>query len=175
MTHFKNHAGELLALVRFMNPELVAGVDMNEVSTSIASAGASLSSDSSCSRTEAEHSVLTPLVKLVMLRRTMDSVDLKLPGISHVVLRCSMTDLQKRWYKTVLTNNRDALVETTSTWPLWSTVTQLRKACDHPYMFVGAEPEPFEEGAHLWENSGKLSALHRCVCGPRCQTWGNST
>jgi len=28
-------------------------------------------------------------------------------------------------------------------------VIQLRKACSHPYLFPGIEPEPFEEGEHL--------------------------
>lgn len=26
---------------------------------------------------------------------------------------------------------------------------QLRKACSHPYLFPGIEPEPYEEGEHL--------------------------
>lgn len=28
-------------------------------------------------------------------------------------------------------------------------VMQLRKACSHPYLFPGIEPEPYEEGEHL--------------------------
>jgi hypothetical protein len=28
-------------------------------------------------------------------------------------------------------------------------VIQLRKACSHPYLFNGIEPEPYEEGEHL--------------------------
>ena len=28
-------------------------------------------------------------------------------------------------------------------------VIQLRKACSHPYLFPGIEPEPYEEGEHL--------------------------
>jgi hypothetical protein len=28
-------------------------------------------------------------------------------------------------------------------------VVQLRKACSHPYLFSGIEPEPYEEGEHL--------------------------
>ena len=28
-------------------------------------------------------------------------------------------------------------------------VVQLRKACSHPYLFDGVEPEPFEEGEYL--------------------------
>ncbi|RHY66519.1 hypothetical protein DYB38_010259, partial [Aphanomyces astaci] len=39
-------------------------------------------------------------------------------------------------------------------------LAQLRKACNHPYLFPNAEPEPFQEGAHLYMNSGKLFVLH---------------
>jgi SWI/SNF-related matrix-associated actin-dependent regulator of chromatin subfamily A member 5 len=31
-----------------------------------------------------------------------------------------------------------------------------RQVCNHPYLFPGAEPEPFREGDHIWENSGKV-------------------
>lgn len=30
-------------------------------------------------------------------------------------------------------------------------VIQLRKACSHPYLFDGVEPEPFQEGEHIVE------------------------
>ena len=36
-------------------------------------------------------------------------------------------------------------------------LTQLRKCVNHPYLFDGIEPEPFELGEHLVEASGKLS------------------
>ena len=32
---------------------------------------------------------------------------------------------------------------------------QLRKCVNHPYLFDGVEPEPFEAGDHLIEASGK--------------------
>ena len=39
---------------------------------------------------------------------------------------------------------------------LLNIVMQLRKCCNHPYLFQGAEPgPPFTTGDHLVENSGK--------------------
>ncbi|KAJ0970543.1 hypothetical protein J5N97_018502 [Dioscorea zingiberensis] len=32
---------------------------------------------------------------------------------------------------------------------VYGMVVQLRKACSHPYLFIGIEPEPYEEGEHL--------------------------
>jgi len=37
---------------------------------------------------------------------------------------------------------------------LLNIVMQLRKCCNHPYLFVGAEPPPYETGEHLVTNSG---------------------
>ncbi|OMO69549.1 hypothetical protein CCACVL1_19432, partial [Corchorus capsularis] len=42
-------------------------------------------------------------------------------------------------------------------------VIQLRKACSHPYLFPGIEPEPFEEGEHLVQASGKLMVLDQLL------------
>ncbi|KAK1286148.1 putative chromatin-remodeling complex ATPase chain [Acorus calamus] len=42
-------------------------------------------------------------------------------------------------------------------------VIQLRKACSHPYLFNGIEPEPYEEGEHLVQASGKLVVLDQLL------------
>ena len=42
---------------------------------------------------------------------------------------------------------------------LLNIVMQLRKCCNHPYLFQGAEPgPPFTTGDHLVENSGQQPA-----------------
>ena len=41
---------------------------------------------------------------------------------------------------------------------------QLRKVCNHPYLFTGAEPgPPFTDGPHLWENAGKMQLVHKLL------------
>jgi len=43
---------------------------------------------------------------------------------------------------------------------LLNIVMQLRKCCNHPYLFQGAEPgPPFTTGEHLVENSGAAHKL----------------
>ena len=40
---------------------------------------------------------------------------------------------------------------------------QLRKCCNHPYLFQGAEPgPPYTTGDHLVENAGKHALLPAC-------------
>ena len=40
---------------------------------------------------------------------------------------------------------------------------QLRKVCNHPYLFPNIEPEGIPEGEHLIEASGKLIILDRLL------------
>lgn len=47
---------------------------------------------------------------------------------------------------------------------LLNIVMQLRKACNHPYLFEGQEPgPPFVEGEHLVLNSGKMRVLDQLL------------
>lgn len=46
---------------------------------------------------------------------------------------------------------------------LLNLLQQLRKCVDHPYLFDGVEPEPFELGEHLVEASAKLVTLDRIL------------
>ena len=47
---------------------------------------------------------------------------------------------------------------------LLNIVMQLRKCCNHPYLFQGAEPgPPYTTGEHLIENSGAHHWLQHCL------------
>jgi len=47
---------------------------------------------------------------------------------------------------------------------LLNILMQLRKVCNHPYLFQGAEPgPPYIDGPHLWENCGKLYLLDKLL------------
>ncbi len=49
---------------------------------------------------------------------------------------------------------------------------QLRKCCNHPYLFQGAEPgPPYLTGDHLVENSGKMVLLDKLL--PKLQQRGS--
>ncbi|RVW15192.1 putative helicase CHR10 [Vitis vinifera] len=56
-----------------------------------------------------------------------------------------------------------SLAEFSSITTLILQVIQLRKACSHPYLFPGIEPEPYEEGEHLVQASGKLIILDQLL------------
>ncbi|XP_069053587.1 chromodomain-helicase-DNA-binding protein 1-like isoform X2 [Lepisosteus oculatus] len=102
------------------------------------------------------HSVLQPF----LLRRVKAEVAAELPKKTEVVVYHGMSALQKKYYKAILTRDLDAFENKQgSKTRLLNILMQLRKCVNHPYLFDGVEPEPFEMGDHLIEASGKLHLL----------------
>uniref|UniRef100_A0AAQ5YQN1 Chromodomain-helicase-DNA-binding protein 1-like n=1 Tax=Amphiprion ocellaris TaxID=80972 RepID=A0AAQ5YQN1_AMPOC len=101
-------------------------------------------------------SVLEPF----LLRRVKSEVAVDLPKKTELVVYHGMSALQKKYYKAVLTKDLEAFGnEQGSKTRLLNILMNLRKCVDHPYLFDGVEPEPFEMGEHLVEASGKLFLL----------------
>lgn len=110
--------------------------------------------------------LLRSVLNVFMLRRTkaalVQNKSLILPSLSEVTIMARLVPLQKNIYVSVLKKELPKLVsnfEAVSQQSLQNIVVQLRKACSHPYLFDGVESEPFQEGEHLIEASGKLMIL----------------
>ena len=108
------------------------------------------------------HTVLRPF----MLRRVKADVACDLPPKKETKLFIGLTSMQQEWYTKVL--KKDAHELNALGGPdrvrLLNILMQLRKVCNHPYLFEGAEPgPPYMDGPHLWENSGKMSLLHKLL------------
>ncbi|XP_059121917.1 chromodomain-helicase-DNA-binding protein 1-like isoform X1 [Peromyscus eremicus] len=109
-------------------------------------------------------SELHRLLQPFLLRRVKAQVATELPKKTEVVIYHGMSALQKKYYKAILMKDLDAFEnETAKRVTLQNILTQLRKCVDHPYLFDGVEPEPFEVGEHLIEASGKLHLLDRLL------------
>lgn len=51
----------------------------------------------------------------------------------------------------------------------------LRKCCNHPYLFDGAEPgPPYTTDQHLVDNSGKMVLLDKLLVKLKAQGWEKS-
>ncbi|KAF2318931.1 hypothetical protein GH714_011848 [Hevea brasiliensis] len=98
-----------------------------------------------------------------MLRRTKSKLiecgNLVLPPLTEITVMAPLVSLQK---SLLISPINSASCQ----------VIQLRKACSHPYLFPGIEPEPFEEGEHLvqvsllsvvYVASGKLLILDQLL------------
>jgi len=108
------------------------------------------------------HTVLRPF----MLRRVKKDVATSLPPKKETKLFIGLTEMQQQWYVKML--QKDASELNRLGGPdrnrLLNVLMQLRKVCNHPYLFDGAEEgPPYTDGPHLWENSGKMQLLHKLL------------
>lgn len=116
------------------------------------------------------HTILRPF----LLRRLKADVEVQLPPKIETKLYVGLSEMQREWYMRVL--HRDAAhlnaIGGSDRVRLLNILMQLRKVCNHPYLFEGAEPgPPYLEGPHLWENCGKLTLLHRLL--PKLKAQGS--
>jgi SNF2 family DNA or RNA helicase len=155
-TPYQNTVLELFSLLHFVAPHIFHDVQLFKQRYGI------LSSLTDTRAPPALIAELQSLLRPFLLRRLKADVHLTLPKKTEVVLFADLTPLQTKFYKWILTKNIEALGSGNARGML-NTVMQLRKCCNHPYMFQGAEPEPFAEGDHIFENSGKFMLLHRLL------------
>ena len=84
-----------------------------------------------------------------------------------------LTDMQVDYYSKILKKESVELnaIGGPAKTALQNVLMQLRKVCNHPYLFTGAEPgPPYSDGPHLWENTGKMQLLHKLL--PRLKVRG---
>ncbi|KAH3675113.1 hypothetical protein WICMUC_002769 [Wickerhamomyces mucosus] len=106
------------------------------------------------------HKVLKPF----LLRRIKNDVEKSLLPKKEVNLYIGLSEMQKTWYRKILEKDIDAVNgangKKESKTRLLNIVMQLRKCCNHPYLFEGAEPgPPYTTDEHLVYNSQKLKVL----------------
>ncbi|CAG9949635.1 unnamed protein product [Clonostachys rosea f. rosea IK726] len=118
------------------------------------------------------HRVLRPF----LLRRVKSDVEKSLLPKKEVNLYLGMSDMQVKWYQKILEKDIDAVNgaggKRESKTRLLNIVMQLRKCCNHPYLFEGAEPgPPYTTDEHLVYNAGKMKVLDKLLA--RLQTQGS--
>ena len=96
----------------------------------------------------------------------------------EINLYVGMCDMQVKWYKKILEKDIDAVNgaagKKESKTRLLNIVMQLRKCCNHPYLFEGAEPgPPYTTDEHLVVNSAKMVMLDKIL--KRMQEQGSSS
>ncbi|CAD8079411.1 unnamed protein product [Paramecium primaurelia] len=98
------------------------------------------------------------IIQIFMLRRTKSEVALDIPPKKEIHLYVQMTPLQKTHYRNIILNKK--VVGVTTQKSLMNILIQLRKICQHLYMFPELEDRDLPAlGEHLIENSGKLKVL----------------
>ncbi|KAL2213951.1 SWI/SNF family of DNA-dependent ATPase [Sarocladium strictum] len=110
------------------------------------------------------HRVLRPF----LLRRVKADVEKSLLPKKEVNVYLGMSDMQVKWYQKILEKDIDAVNgaggKRESKTRLLNIVMQLRKCCNHPYLFEGAEPgPPYTTDEHLVYNAGKMAVLDKLL------------
>ncbi|XP_031560226.1 chromodomain-helicase-DNA-binding protein 1-like [Actinia tenebrosa] len=153
-TPVQNNLNELYSLLSFVAPSIF-DPDLEE---------AFLETFADVETSSGRNSDLQYLLSPFLLRRVKLEVMSDLPQKSEVILYTGMTELQKKYYKAILTKDLGAFSnESSNKSQLKNTLVHLRKCVNHPYLFDGVEPEPFVLGDHLINASGKLQLLDQLL------------
>jgi SWI/SNF-related matrix-associated actin-dependent regulator of chromatin subfamily A member 5 len=155
-TPLQNNLHELWAILNFIMPHIFdSAKDFDEIFERIVEGNQDAVA-------QTLHRILRPF----MLRRLKTDVARDLPEKKELYVYVSLSELQKRMYKDIVLKNADSVLNTYSVGKvrLVNTLMQLRKCCNHPYLFPGIEEgPPFVDGMHLVENSGKLAVMDRLI------------
>ncbi|KAJ2777432.1 chromatin remodeling complex Adenosinetriphosphatase [Coemansia javaensis] len=116
------------------------------------------------------HKVLQPF----LLRRIKSDVEHTLLPKKETNLYVGLAAMQRTWYRRILERDiaaiNGAVGKKEGKTRLLNIVMQLRKCCNHPYLFDGAEPgPPFTTDEHLVNNSGKMVVLDKLLARLREQ------
>ncbi|XP_036161626.1 probable global transcription activator SNF2L1 isoform X8 [Myotis myotis] len=108
------------------------------------------------------HAVLKPF----LLRRIKTDVEKSLPPKKEIKIYLGLSKMQREWYTKILMKDIDVLNSAgkMDKMRLLNILMQLRKCCNHPYLFDGAEPgPPYTTDEHIVNNSGKMVVLDKLL------------
>jgi ATP-dependent helicase STH1/SNF2 len=179
-TPLQNSLPELWALLNFVLPNIFKSVKSFDewFNTPFANTGGQDKMD----LTEEEqllvikrlHKVLRPF----LLRRLKKDVEADLPDKQERVIKCGFSALQAKLYKQLVTHNRmmisDGKGGKTGMRGLSNMLMQLRKLCNHPFVFEEVEDQVNPHRSTndlLWRTAGKFELLDRIL--PKFQATGH--
>lgn len=179
-TPLQNNLSELWAMLNFVLPTIFKSATTFDewFNTPFANTGGQDKMD----LTEEEqilvirrlHKVLRPF----LLRRLKSDVEKDLPDKTEKVIKCKFSALQSKLHKQMATHNRlivsDGKGGKTGARGLSNMIMQLRKLCNHPFVFNEVENvlNPLSvSNDMLWRTAGKFELLDRIL--PKYQATGH--
>jgi SWI/SNF-related matrix-associated actin-dependent regulator of chromatin subfamily A member 5 len=163
-TPLQNNLHELWALLNFLLPDIFSSSeDFDEWFNTDSCLGDN-------SLVERLHGVLKPF----LLRRLKADVEKSLLPKKEVKIFMGLSKMQREWYTKILMKDIDIVngAGKTEKMRLQNILMQLRKCCNHPYLFDGAEPgPPYVTDDTLINNSAKLMVLDKLL--PKMQAQGS--
>ncbi|WOG83380.1 hypothetical protein DCAR_0102555 [Daucus carota subsp. sativus] len=153
-TPLQNNLHELWSLLNFLLPEIFSSAETFDEWFAISG------ENDQEEVVQQLHKVLRPF----LLRRLKSDVEKGLPPKKETILKVGMSQLQKQYYKALLQKDLEVVNAGGERKRLLNIAMQLRKCCNHPYLFQGAEPgPPYTTGDHLVTNAGKMVLLDKLL------------
>ena len=175
-TPLQNSLPELWALLNFLLPKIFSSVEsfdqwFNRPFAQFGSSGSSEEATDQMLTNEERMLIIHRLHELLrpfMLRRVKSEVLDQLPEKVEKVLRCDLSSWQKELYKQIsvkATTDKSLMgtgleQQSQPTRGMNNIVMQLRKVCNHPYLF---SPEGYHINENLIRSSGKFELLDRML------------
>jgi SWI/SNF-related matrix-associated actin-dependent regulator of chromatin subfamily A member 5 len=155
-TPLQNNLHELWALLNFLLPDLFSSAEDFDEWFGLGNKDNDSSQMNESDQEERNAEIVQQLHKILkpfLLRRTKSEVEKTLPPKKEIHIKVGLTEVQKNIYKKLLTQSMISESKTTYK----NIIMQLRKCCNHPYLFDGIEDENSPElGDHLVSNSSKM-------------------
>jgi ATP-dependent helicase STH1/SNF2 len=171
-TPLQNNLTELWAMLNFVLPTIFKSVKSFDewFNTPFANTGGQdkmeLTEEEQLLVIRRLHKVLRPF----LLRRLKRDVEKDLPDKTERVIKCNFSSLQAKLYKQLVTHNRlivsDGKGGKTGMRGLSNMLMQLRKLCNHPFVFEAVEDQMNPgRGTNdmLWRTAGKFELLDRIL------------
>eukprot|EP00002_Diphylleia_rotans_P024257 TRINITY_DN4781_c0_g1_i4.p1 TRINITY_DN4781_c0_g1~~TRINITY_DN4781_c0_g1_i4.p1 ORF type:complete len:1214 (-),score=254.60 TRINITY_DN4781_c0_g1_i4:717-4358(-) len=163
-TPLQNDMGELWALLNFLLPNIFnSSISFEEWFNApfqrVAGQPVQMDEEEMFLVINRLHQVLRPF----LLRRMKSEVENDLPDKFEEVLKCELSGWQQIMYEQIQSKNMKVIDEDTGqvrVANLMNTLMQLRKVCNHPYLFYEAEDFVNEE---IYRCSGKFELLDRLL------------
>ncbi|XP_057960138.1 ISWI chromatin-remodeling complex ATPase CHR11 isoform X1 [Malania oleifera] len=153
-TPLQNNLHELWSLLNFLLPEIFSSAETFDEWFQISG------ENDQQEVVQQLHKVLRPF----LLRRLKSDVEKGLPPKKETILKVGMSQLQKQFYRALLQKDLEVVNAGGERKRLLNIAMQLRKCCNHPYLFQGAEPgPPYTTGEHLTTNAGKMVLLDKLL------------
>ncbi|KAI9844327.1 MAG: hypothetical protein M1837_005631 [Sclerophora amabilis] len=179
-TPLQNNLPELWALLNFVLPTIFKSVKSFDewFNTPFANTGGQdkmeLTEEEQLLVIRRLHKVLRPF----LLRRLKKDVEKDLPEKQERVIKCVFSALQAKLYKQMVTDQRimvgDGKGGKTGIRGLSNMLMQLRKLCNHPYVFTEVEDQINPSKSiddSIWRTAGKFELLDRVL--PKFQISGH--
>lgn len=158
-TPLQNNLHELWALLNFLLPDIFSSSEQFDEWFNLEIDDA----DAKKNMIEQLHKILRPF----MIRRLKSDVAKGLPPKTETLLMVGMSKMQKQLYKKLLLRDIEAITGNNTSsgkTAILNIVMQLRKCCNHPYLFEGVEDRTLDPlGEHLVENCGKLNMVDKLL------------